>query len=114
MIKYLILSSIVSLSLSCFANPKVFYICTGNFATHYHAKSDCIGFNNCNGNIIAVDSITAVKKKKCNICFKSNIPIKKSGKGKKAKSHKRKNPIVNYKHLKNISKKSRNQLDETP
>jgi len=46
---------------------KIYYICTGNSATKYHRKSDCIGLNNCSKDIIPTTDVSG--REKCNICF---------------------------------------------
>lgn len=53
------------------SNGEKVYICTGSSAYAYHFSSDCRGFNNCQGDVVAVSISKAqnMGRKACKICY---------------------------------------------
>lgn len=52
--------------------PTIVWICTGKYATTYHAHKNCKGLNNCKGTIKATTLQKALdmKRRACKSCYK--------------------------------------------
>jgi len=53
------------------SQPEYVYICTGGYATKYHARPNCRGLNNCKGEVKKITKAQALKQGRtaCKICY---------------------------------------------